>query len=87
MTSDFQIQLGLEGIGLRRIARIKRMRMIDAGTNPFQGLPHIARFSCSRCSTESDWMQFRTISEINRGIPCPTCNLGAPATDQNQSTE
>jgi hypothetical protein len=50
----------------------KLMHMIDAGCNP-SGPGDIAQFACKRCGHRSEWIE-ATVTEIRRGIPCPTCN-------------
>lgn len=64
----------LPGILSQKRSRVKRMHMIDAGCNPCEGYPHIAKFKCSRCESVSEWLAFRTISEIRKGIECQKCN-------------
>ena len=32
------------------------------------------RMQCTRCKTETDWLNFTTVTEAKRGIPCATCN-------------
>lgn len=54
-----------------RRPRVHRMHVIDAGAGAV-GL--IARFQCSRCGDESDWLEIANVTEGKRGIPCPKCN-------------
>lgn len=50
--------------------RIVRMHVADAG----HGMIH---FRCKRCGHDTGWIVDRwTVTEGNRGIPCPTCNEG-----------
>lgn len=55
-----------------RIPRVVRMHVIDAGLR--EDGAEIAVYRCSRCRRETDWTEFRTITEAKRGIPCPACN-------------
>jgi hypothetical protein len=43
--------------------------VVDAGAEA-------ARFACSRCGWDSDWLiQEFTDTEIRRGVPCERCNV------------
>ena len=56
-----------------RATPLKRAHVSDAvkGQGDF---PYGGQFTCARCTWESDWLCFDTISEMKRGIPCPKCN-------------
>lgn len=45
----------------------------DAGEGQGE-FPYGAMFRCHRCTWESEWLVFDNISEVRRGIACPTCN-------------
>jgi len=32
------------------------------------------RMQCVRCGYETGWLDFLTVTEAKRGIPCPKCN-------------
>lgn len=34
----------------------------------------VCRMQCTKCNAETDWLEFATITEAKRGIPCPACN-------------
>ncbi|PXX79123.1 hypothetical protein DFR34_10813 [Rivihabitans pingtungensis] len=34
----------------------------------------IARCRCLACGGETEWIEFHTMTEARRGIPCPQCN-------------
>lgn len=38
----------------------------------------LCQMRCSRCSAESDWLIFETVTEAKRGIPCEACNKEHP---------
>lgn len=54
-----------------RSPRRKLMHVADAYES--DGAP-ICRMFCQTCKTESDWMEFSSVTEAKRGIPCPKCN-------------
>lgn len=61
----------------RKVARVL-MHVIDAGDSGCDdGHAGIALFRCGKCSHQTDWTGFRTITEAKRGIPCPKCNEAA----------
>jgi len=49
-----------------------RMHVCDAG-NGEEGKP-ICKMRCRKCGHESGWIEFDTVTEAKRGLPCPTCN-------------
>lgn len=56
---------------------IKRAHVSDAGGNEgnnSRDYPHLAAFTCKKCGWESEWLAFKTITEIKRGISCGKCN-------------
>jgi len=32
------------------------------------------RMTCIKCGAETGWINFSTVTEAKRGIPCPACN-------------
>lgn len=59
-------------VDLPRRARIKRMRVFDAGQS---GGYKVIMFLCPHCSHNTGWLHdTRTITENKRGLPCPKCN-------------
>lgn len=36
----------------------------------------MCRMKCHRCGTETEWLDFDTVTEAKRGIPCIACNGG-----------
>lgn len=46
-------------------------RCCGGGDGDYEG---IATFKCARCGWLSDWLQFKTMTEAKRGVPCPVCN-------------
>lgn len=48
------------------------MHVSDAG-NGSEGKP-ICVMRCSKCGAETDWLEFDTVTEAKRGIPCEVCN-------------
>lgn len=34
----------------------------------------IVTMRCAKCDHETDWLEFRTVTEAKRGLPCPRCN-------------
>lgn len=51
------------------------MHVSDAGECG-EGKP-ICRMQCTRCKAETGWLEFDTVTEAKRGIPCETCNKEA----------
>jgi hypothetical protein len=52
------------------------MHVSDAGgTGPPDD--NWCRMQCVRCNAETDWINFETVTEAKRGIPCPACNSPA----------
>ncbi len=57
---------------LERPRQMKRriiMHYIDVAHDSYA-----ARFRCHKCAHTTDWMTCAGVSEIKRGLPCPTCN-------------
>lgn len=58
-----------------RKSRRVLMHVIDAGCSPFENGHICAMFKCKKCGFETGWRHgFKTVTEINKGIPCETCN-------------
>ena len=53
------------------------MHVCDAGGGCENGL--IVQMRCTRCGYESGWLQFDTVTEAKRGLPCPECAATPPA--------
>lgn len=47
------------------------MHVSDAGDGN-EGKP-ICRMRCKRCGAETGWLEFETVTEAKRGIPCEAC--------------
>lgn len=62
------IQTVLQGFEKPKSPNLKRMHCIGS-----EGLT--AKFICHRCNFVSDWISMASRLEINRGLPCPFCNL------------
>lgn len=52
--------------------RRKLMHVADAGEFGDKG--PICMMQCAKCGEETDWLEFESITEAKRGIPCPKCN-------------
>jgi len=63
----------------------RSIEMFDKPRKPRQWLMHVAdacesedkplcMMACARCGTESEWLEFDTVTEAKRGIRCPKCN-------------
>lgn len=48
------------------------MHVTDAGDGG-EGKP-MCVMTCRRCGAESGWLQFDSVTEAKRGIPCEACN-------------
>jgi DNA-directed RNA polymerase subunit RPC12/RpoP len=46
------------------------MHVIDAGV--MEG--NICIYKCKQCGRETDWLEYETVTQARRGIPCPDCN-------------
>jgi len=57
-----------------RRPRRTMMHVVDAGDSCDPQSLVIAKLACSECGEETDWIEFRTVTEAKRGIPCPACN-------------
>ena len=57
-------------------ARPKRLMHVcdSAGSCDEEGGGAMVRMWCLRCSHETEWLTFPTVTEAKRGIPCPKCN-------------
>lgn len=51
--------------------RRKLMHVSDAYED--EGAP-ICQMRCLKCGQETDWLEFSSVTEAKRGIPCPKCN-------------
>ena len=40
----------------------------------------IVQMTCSACEYRSEWLEFDTVTEAKRGLPCPRCAI--PANDE-----
>lgn len=67
-------QSDLFGFKKPRVKPQFRAHIIDAGAG--YSKPQIGLFKCHRCHWESRWIEFDTVTEGKRGIPCPVCNKG-----------
>lgn len=52
--------------------RRKLMHVADAGDRGDKG--PICQMECVTCGERTDWLEFESITEAKRGIPCPKCN-------------
>jgi DNA-directed RNA polymerase subunit RPC12/RpoP len=50
------------------------MHVIDAGDCADAGYSVVARFQCTRCEAETDWLKVENVTTAKRGIPCEACN-------------
>lgn len=48
------------------------MHVIDAGGEGAHDV--MALMQCAKCGAESEWLSFKNVTEVKRGIPCPECN-------------
>lgn len=61
-----------------RRMRGQLMHVCDAG--PGEGPRCVVQMRCRRCGYVSDWLQFDTVTEAKRGLPCPKCKNYHPDT-------
>ncbi len=64
----------------RVLMHVRGATNVDHGRYEDLGKPMCTMW-CRRCGDETDWLIFDTISEAERGIPCPKCNAGPLPTD------
>lgn len=57
--------------------RPRTLHVIDAGE---RGAGLIARFACSCCGHETDWLKARSVGHERAGRVCPVCRGTPPAT-------
>ncbi len=63
---------------LPRSPRIRRMHVIDAGTDK----AHV-HMVCVHCGHDDGFNYYhgKTLTELKRGLPCPKCNMAEPQKD------
>lgn len=49
------------------------MHVIDAGDNE-RGDKQLARLRCGKCGSETEWLEFDSVTAAKRGLPCEACN-------------
>lgn len=54
-----------------RRMRGQLMHVCDAGGCDSGGL--LVQMRCAKCDYQSGWLQFHTVTEAKRGLPCPKC--------------
>lgn len=62
----------LEKTRAKRMPYRVLMHVIDSGTSESGQL--ICSMHCRRCGAVTSWLEFTSISEAKRGIPCVSCN-------------
>lgn len=62
----------IDGVRPRRKPRVL-MQVVDAADG-CEGDGTMVRMQCRKCKAETDWLQFKSVSEIRRGVPCKPCN-------------
>ena len=64
-------QIDMFGFKKLRAQPLVRAHIVDAGAGMTKA--QIGKFEC-RCGWRSGWVEFETVTEGKRGIPCPVCN-------------
>jgi len=57
----------------KRRTRGQLMHVSDAGYGgSWRGVN--VQMRCAKCRHQSGWIEFETVTEAKRGLPCPKCN-------------
>lgn len=70
MTAQVIADLFPETIIKQRRRRL--MHVADAGE--FGDTGPICQMQCLICGERTEWLEFESVTEAKRGIPCPKCN-------------
>lgn len=63
-------------------ARSKPRVLMHVSDAAGDGGKTICRMQCRKCEAETEWLEFRSVSEAKRGIPCPPCNADSERVQQ-----